>query len=69
MPSTSVLPDGANRSIRIVLTDLDLSMIVSVPMSMRPIERGSMLYLRSNEEVTEGQTKLQECTHRSGGSC
>ena len=41
----SKLPDSVKRSMRVVLTDFDLSMMVSVPTSMRPIDLGSILYL------------------------
>lgn len=47
----SKLPESAKRSIRTVLTDLDLSMMVSVPTSRRPMDLGSMLYFSSREET------------------
>ena len=46
-----VLPDGVNSCMRTDLTDLDLSSIDSVPTSRRPIDFGSIEYLRSSEET------------------
>lgn len=48
----SELPDSVKRSMRTVLTDFDLSMIVSVPTSRRPIDFGSMLYFSRRLETT-----------------
>ena len=42
---------------RTVLTDLDLSMIVSVPTSRRPTDVGSTLYLRIKLETTNEEKK------------
>ena len=47
----SVLPAATKRSMRVVVTDFDLSMIVSVPTSMRPIDLGSMLNFSRRPET------------------
>jgi hypothetical protein len=69
MPSMSVLPEDWKRSMSTVLTDLDLSMIVSVPTSRRPIERGSMLYFSSKfataaKRIGLARCALARCTRR-----
>lgn len=50
IPSMSELP--GKRSIRWVLTDLDLSIRVSVPTSIRPTEAMGISYLARSEAVT-----------------
>lgn len=46
-----VFPEGVKSCMSTDLTDLDLSRIVSVPTSRRPMEVGSMEYFRRREEV------------------
>ena len=61
----SKLPDSAKRSMSVVLTDLDLSMIVSVPTSIRPIDLGSMLYFSRRPETANEEEVKTECWHDS----
>lgn len=61
----SVLPEAAKRSIKRVLVDFDLSMIVSVPTSRRPIERGSMLYFFKRFETTVRARELMSSLSNS----
>ena len=53
---------------RTVLTDLDLSMIVSVPTSRRPTALGSTLYLRIKLETTDGQKNRLAIQYTGGGT-
>jgi hypothetical protein len=53
IPSMSELPLCSKRVMRTLFTDFDLSMIVSVPTSNRPMFEGEMEYFSKRELATD----------------
>jgi hypothetical protein len=60
-----LLPAGAKRFINSVLVAFDLSIMVSVPTSNRPMDEGWMLYFLSRDETTVSAIELMSSLYMS----